>query len=190
MNLVLGLLIALQTTDPQSEPKGQLVEPAKSLEAFDPAALKKRGWEEVSMPSDLPKTIKGIIVENGSLPGVGLKESVTVKVRWVITDSVRVPPDTEQQVMHKLTDDERRRSFKVMVAGVGYEWSISKEKARRVLKGNLEIDGTVKTLPNEEALQMGLQQSVEVYDSGGKLIGKGYLWEFSFATFKRVIICS
>jgi hypothetical protein len=140
------------------------------------------------MPPLLDDT-KGLVVEKGSLECVQLNQNVTLKFRWAIIDTVKVPPNNEREVIHRLRFNKEGTFFKVVEApGVTYSTWISKQKAEPVRKGNLEIGGTVKSLPSEEVLEVGLQQSVEVYDANGKLIVNGYQRGGSSAQFKRVAV--
>lgn len=60
--------------------------------------LKKQGWEEVSIPP-LPDPCEGAVVKNELLDGVKQNQKVTFTYHWVVIKTVRVPPNTEQQVI-------------------------------------------------------------------------------------------
>jgi hypothetical protein len=188
--LTLGIFLTVPPTEAQVILKPCAEDPIKSAETLDQlrAALKKQGWEEVSIPSTFD-AIKGLVAEKESLDSVQVNQKVTVKYSWVVTDIIRVPPNTERKVITGLIYPKQTEGSLKVVEPSGKSrlagWSIGKEKAKPNRRFGME--GIVRT-GNDEVLEVGLQESVEIYDSDGKLIAKGYQRGASAAQFKRVAV--
>jgi hypothetical protein len=155
--------------------------------------LKKTGWQEDGAPSVPRGSHEGVVLENASLEGVQQNQKVSLKFRWVVLDTVTVPPGSTRDVKFTFSSGDSKRCTLKIAETDGGIFNPDITKQRDIAKhdadaeGGLKTEETVKTSAGEEKLLVALQQCVEIYDqANGQLLGKGYLRSFSSARLKRV----